>query len=67
MTYNSSLWCALVVYVPNDNGEVRICVDFVKLNKDHQKDSYPVPRVDGPQQKLANKTIFFKTDLRSAY
>ena len=64
---SSSPWCAPAVYVPKDNGEVRICVDFVQLNKTTKKDSYPVPRADGPQQKLANKTVFSKIDLRSAY
>ena len=29
--------------------------------------SYPVPRADGPQQKLANKRVFSKMDLKSAY
>ena len=64
---SSSPWCAPAVYVPKDNGEVRICVDFVQLNKTTKKDSYPVPRADGPQQKLANKTVFSKIDLKSAY
>ena len=42
-------------------------MDFVQLNKLTKKDSYPVPRADGPQQKLANKTVFSKIDVRSAY
>ena len=29
--------------------------------------SYPVPRADGPQQKLAGKCVFSKLDLCSAY
>ena len=36
-------------------------------NKVTKKDSYPVPRADGPQQKLANKKVFSKIDLKSAY
>ena len=33
-----------------------------------QKDSYPIQRAnDDLQQKLANKKIFSKTDLRSSY
>jgi len=64
---SNSPWCAPAVYVPKSNGEVRICVDFVQLNKLTKKDSYPVPRADGPQQKLAGKKIFSKIDLRSAY
>ena len=30
---SSSPWSAPAVYVPKSNGEVRICVDFVQLNK----------------------------------
>ena len=55
------------MYVPKANGEVTICVDFVQLNKVTKKDSYPVPRADRPQQKLANKKVFSKIDLKSAY
>lgn len=40
---------------------------FVKLNQVTKKDSYPVSRPHGPQQRLAGKKIFSKLDLRSAY
>ena len=64
---SNSPWCAPAVYVPKENGEIRICVDFVQLNRVTKKNSYPVPRADGPQQKLAGKCVFSKLDLRSAY
>ena len=64
---SNSPWCAPAVYVPKSNGEVRICVDFVELNRVSKKDSYPVPQANGPQLKLAGKKIFSKIDLRSAY
>ena len=64
---SSSPWCAPAVYVPKQNGEIRICVDFVQLNRCTKKDSYPVPRADRPHQRLAGKKIFSKLDLRSAY
>ena len=41
--------CTPAVYVPKSSGEVRICVDFVKLNQVTKKDSYPVPQPEGPQ------------------
>jgi len=40
---SSSPWCAPADYVPKSNGEVRICIDFVQLNRVTKKDSYPVP------------------------
>ena len=64
---SNSPWCAPAVYVPKENGEIRICVDYVQLNRVTKKNSYPVPRADGPQQKLADKCVFSKLDLRSAY
>ena len=42
-------------------------MDFVQLNRVTKKNSYPVPRTEGPQQKLASKCVFSKHDLRSAY
>ena len=62
-----SPWRFPAVYVPKENGEIRICVDFVQLNKVTKKDLYSVLRADGPQQMLANKKVFSKIDLRSAY
>ena len=64
---SNSPWCAPAVYVPKSNGELRICIDFVQMNRVTKKDSYPVPRAEGPQLKLAGKRIFSKLDLRSAY
>ena len=58
---------APAVYMPKSNGEIRMSVDCVQLNKITKKDSYPVPRTDGPQQKLAHKQMFSKINLQSAY
>ena len=65
--HSNSPWCAPAVYVPKNNGEIRMCVDFIQLNKVTKKDTYPVPRAEGPQQRLSNKQVFSKIDLRSAY
>ena len=64
---STSPWYASAVYIPKSSGEIRICVDFIQLNKVTKKDSYPVPCLEGPQQKLAGKKIFSKLDLKSAY
>ena len=63
---NNSPWCAPAVYVPKVNGKIRICVDFVHLNKIMKKNSYSVSRADRPQQNLVNKTVFSKINLKSA-
>ena len=54
---SNSPWCAPAVYVPKENGEICICVDFVQLNRVTKKNSYPVPRADWPQQKLAGNVF----------
>ena len=37
---STSPWCAPAVYVPKPSGEIRICVDYVQLNRVTKKDSY---------------------------
>ena len=55
------------MYVPKPSGEIRICVDYVQLNSVTKKGSYPVPRTEGPKQRLAGKQVFSKLDLCSTY
>jgi hypothetical protein len=40
------VWVANVVMVPKKNGNMRMCIDFTKLNKVCPKDPYPLPRID---------------------
>jgi len=64
---SNSSWCVPAVNVPKSNGELCICMDFFQLNSVTKKNSYPGPRAEGPQLKLADKQVFSKLDLRSAY
>jgi hypothetical protein len=41
-------WVANLVPVRKKSGEIRLCVDFRNLNRDLEKDNYPVP----PMQQL---------------
>ncbi|VDI44150.1 Hypothetical predicted protein [Mytilus galloprovincialis] len=45
-------WCAGMVVVPKSNGDVRICIDFTKLNE---------------SVKLANARMFTKLDANSSF
>jgi hypothetical protein len=40
------VWVANVVMVPKKNGKMRMCIDFIELNKVCPKDPYPLPRID---------------------
>jgi hypothetical protein len=35
-----------IVVVPKENGKLRICIDFIKLNATTKKDPYPLPFTD---------------------
>ena len=39
-------WLANVVPVPKKDGKVRVCVDFINLNKASPKDDFPLPHID---------------------
>jgi hypothetical protein len=39
-------WLANPVVVPKANGKLRMCIDYINLNKACPKDPYPLPRID---------------------
>ena len=39
-------WLANVILVKKANGNRRMCVDFMDLNKACPKDNFPLPRID---------------------
>ncbi len=44
--WSMSPWAAPIVLVQKKTGDVRLCVDFRKLNAITKKDSFPLPRID---------------------
>ena len=58
-----SPWTASAVYVRKKTGEIRLCVDYRALNKQTQKDAYPLPLIDEVQDRLTGSAIFSKLDL----
>ena len=39
-------WLANVVHFPKKDSKVRVCVDFIDLNKANPKDDFPLPHID---------------------
>ena len=39
-------WLANAVLIPKKDGKVRVCVDFINLNKTSPKDNFPFPHID---------------------
>ena len=64
---STSPWMAPAVFVRNNSGDIRICIDYRELNKRTQKEVYPLPLSDEVQDKLSGSTIFSTLDLQSSY
>jgi hypothetical protein len=46
---------------------IRLCIDFIQLNKVTVKNKYPLPRIDDLFDQLKDAKIFSNIDLRSGY
>ena len=55
-------WCADMVVVPKSGGQVRICIDFTKLNMSVKRENFPLPSVE-----LAKAVVFSKPDANSSF
>ena len=64
---NMSPWGALVLFVKNKDGTLRLSVCYRQLNKVTIKNKYPFPRIDDLFDQLGGASIFSKIDLRLGY
>jgi hypothetical protein len=64
---SKSPWASRIALVPKNDGTVRFCVDFRKLNNMTKKDSYPLPRIDDCLDALRGAKWFSTVDLQSGY
>ena len=62
-----SEWLANVVLVPKKNGKMRMCIDFIDLNKACKIDPFPLPRIDTSVDKVAGHKCFSLLDCFSGY
>jgi hypothetical protein len=60
-------WCAGMVVVPKSSGQVRICIDFTKLNMSVIRENVPLPSVEESLAKLTNAVVFSKLDANSSF
>ena len=64
---SDSEWVSPLVIVPNKNGKWRVCVDYRELNKETQKDYFPLPFIDQILDTLSRKKFFSFLDGFSGY
>jgi hypothetical protein len=62
-----SNWIANIVPVRKKNGEIRLCVDFINLNKCSRKDNYPLPNMEHILQKVSGSSVLSFIDGFSRY
>jgi hypothetical protein len=51
-----SEWVANLVSMRKKNGEIRLCVDFINLNKISKKDNYPLPKMEHILQRVTGSS-----------
>jgi len=64
---SDSKWVSPLVVVPKKNGKWCICVNYRELNKETQKDHFPLSFIDQVLDTLAGKKLFSSLDGFSGY
>ena len=64
---SKSLYASQVVIVRKKTGEIRLCVDFRKLNAISIRDSFPLPRIEEALQAVQAAIWFTLFDLAQGY
>ncbi|GBG87003.1 hypothetical protein CBR_g44456 [Chara braunii] len=62
-----SPYCAPVLFVRKKNKDLRLCIDYRKLNAQMIKNADPLPRIDDLLERLGGTKYFSKLDLKSGY
>jgi hypothetical protein len=60
-------WCAGMVVVTKSSGQVKICINFTKLNMSAMRENCPLPSVEESLAKLGNAVVFSKLDANSSF
>ena len=60
-------WCSGMVVVPKADGNVRLCVDFTKLNENVKRENFPMPVIDQTLGMLSGAKYFTKLNATQAF
>ena len=66
---SDSPWASPIVVVRKKNGDLRVCVDYRKVNEVTQKDAYPLPRIEDVFDRIGYKPPIYiaSVDQKGAY
>ncbi|GBG88002.1 hypothetical protein CBR_g46373 [Chara braunii] len=64
---SSSPYGAPVLFVRKKKTDLRLCIDYHKLNKQTVKNAGPLPRINDLLERLGGAKYFSKLDLKSGY
>ncbi|GBG88460.1 hypothetical protein CBR_g47159 [Chara braunii] len=64
---SSSPYGAPILFVRKRNKDLRLCIDYRKLNAQTVKNVDPLPRIDDLLERLGDAKFFSKLDLKSGY
>ena len=62
-----SPWGAPMLFVKKKDGSLRLCIDYIQLNRVIIRNRYPLPRIDDLFDQLQGAQFFSKIDLRYGY
>ncbi|GBG59072.1 hypothetical protein CBR_g24416 [Chara braunii] len=65
--HSSSPYGGPVLFVRKKNKDLRLCIDYRKLNAQTVKNAGPLPRIDDLLERLGGAKYFSKLDLKSGY
>lgn len=60
-------WVSPIVVVPKDDGDIRLCVNFTKLNESVQRPYFPITSVDSKFARIGRAKYFSKIDLNKGF
>ena len=64
---SASSFASPIVVIRKKSGELRLCVDYRRLNDITRKDSFPLPRIDETLDAIGGAKFFTSLDLASGY
>jgi transposase InsO family protein len=64
---STSDYASPIVLVRKKGGDLRLCVDYRRINQKVRRDAYPLPRIEETLEALSGACLFSTLDLASAY